>query len=277
MSRFSMKARSWSLKVSFTSRSSIRSASLLVSKRSCSCLCSSLNMVAIAPPSTPEATDNGAATALAPRESPASRSGTVSATGTGEARMSLKLVGAGLGRTGTHSLKLALEQVLGAPCYHMSEVFEHLDHVPTWHAALRGEQVDWQPVLGDYAAIVDWPGAGVWRDLAAAYPDALVLLSTRSDAASWLKSARSTILGNGPENKMEDDPSLPGFVPMVRDMFARFEPNWRDDDAALAAYERHNDQVRREVPAERLVEWQPRDGWGAPGGGPGGGPPGRTV
>lgn len=60
---------------------------------------------------------------------------------------------------------------------------------------------------------------------------------------------------------MEDDPSLPGFVPMVRDMFARFEPNWRDDDAAVAAYERHNAAVRSEVPAERLVEWQPGDGW----------------
>src|SRR4051812_50222125 len=71
----------------------------------------------------------------------------------------MRIVGAGLGRTGTHSLKLALERLLGDPCYHMAEVFEHLDHVPTWHAAIRGETVDWQPVLGGYAAIVDWPGA----------------------------------------------------------------------------------------------------------------------
>ena len=88
-----------------------------------------------------------------------------------------------------------------------------------------------------------------------------MLLSTRSDAATWLKSARATILGNEAENKLEDDPSLPGFVPMVRDMFAKFEPNWRDDDAAMAAYDRHNEEVRREVPPERLVEWQPGDGW----------------
>jgi len=173
----------------------------------------------------------------------------------------MRIVGAGLGRTGTHSLKLALEQLLGQPCYHMVEVFEHLDHVPTWHAAIRVEQVDWQPVLGNYAAIVDWPGAAVWRELAATYPDAPVLLSTRRDAATWLKSARATILDNGPENKLEDDPSMPGFVPMVRDMFARFDPGWRDDDLAMAAYDRHNDAVRREVPAERLVEWQPGHGW----------------
>lgn len=173
----------------------------------------------------------------------------------------MRIIGAGLGRTGTHSLKLALEQLLAAPCYHMSEVFEHLDHVPTWHAAIRREPVDWRPVLGGYAAIVDWPGAGVWRELAATYPDTLVLLSTRRSAETWLRSARATILGNGPENKMADDPSMPGFVPMVRDMFARFEPDWRDDSAAMAAYERHNAAVRREVPAHRLVEWQPGDGW----------------
>ena len=175
--------------------------------------------------------------------------------------MTMRIIGAGLGRTGTHSLKLALERLLGAPCYHMSEVFGHLDHVDTWHAAIRGERVDWQAVLGGYAAIVDWPGAAVWRRLADAYPDAPVLLSTRRDAATWLKSARATILGNGPENRMEDDPSLPGFVPMARDMFASFEPRWRDDDAALAAYERHNAGVRRDVAPGRLVQWQPGDGW----------------
>jgi hypothetical protein len=173
----------------------------------------------------------------------------------------MRIVGAGLGRTGTHSLKLALEQLIGMPCYHMSEVLQHLDHVPTWHAAIRGEPVDWEPVLGGYGAIVDWPGAAVWRRLAAAYPDAMILLSTRRDAATWLRSARATILGNGPDNAMEDDPSLPGFVPMARDMFASFEPGWRDDDAAMAAYDRHNDAVRRAAPADRLFEWQPGDGW----------------
>jgi len=173
----------------------------------------------------------------------------------------IRLVGAGLGRTGTHSLKLALERLLGEPCYHMAEVLDHLDHVPTWHAAIRGEPVEFEPVLGSYAAIVDWPGAGVWRQLAAAYPDAPVLLSTRRDAATWLNSARGTIMNNGPENKMEDDPSLPGFVPMIRDMFAAWQPDWRDDEAAKAAYDRHNAEVRSEVPPQRLVEWQPGDGW----------------
>ena len=115
--------------------------------------------------------------------------------------MTLRIVGAGLGRTGTHSLKLALERLLGQPCCHMSEVVQHLDHVPTWHAAIRGETVDWSPVLDGYAAIVDWPGAACWRSIAAAYPDAVVLLSTRADAETWYRSAKATILGDIPEEE----------------------------------------------------------------------------
>ena len=173
----------------------------------------------------------------------------------------IRVVGAGLGRTGTASLKKALERLLGAPCYHMQEVFEHLDHVPLWHAAIRGEQVDWSRILTGYAAIVDWPGAACWRSIAAAYPDAVVLLSTRADAETWYRSAKATILGDVPDEVKEAQPELAEFGAMVGDMFASFDPNWRERDAAIAAYERHNAAVRAEVPAGKLVEWQPGDGW----------------
>lgn len=173
----------------------------------------------------------------------------------------LRLVGAGLGRTGTASLKEALERLLGAPCYHMKEVFDHLDHVPLWHAAIRGADIDWSRVLAGYAAIVDWPGAACWRSIAAAYPDALVLLSTRADAETWHRSAKATILGDVPDEVKAAQPQLAPFGDMVGDMFAAFDPDWRDRDAALAAYDRHNAAVRAEVPADRLVEWQPGDGW----------------
>jgi hypothetical protein len=173
----------------------------------------------------------------------------------------IRVVGAGLGRTGTASLKEALERLLGAPSYHMSEVFDHLDHVRTWHAAIRGETVDWSSLLSGYAAIVDWPGAACWRSIAAANPDAVVLLSTRADAAAWHRSAKATILGDVPDEVKAMQPELAAFGAMVDDMFAAFDSNWRDRDAAMAAYERHNSAVRAEVPAERLVEWQPGDGW----------------
>ena len=162
----------------------------------------------------------------------------------------LRVVGAGLGRTGTSSLKDAFEQLLGAPCYHMREVFEHLDHVPTWHAAICGEQVDWSRVLDGYAAIVDWPGAACWRSLAAANPNAVVLLSTRSDPETWWRSATATIFGDVSDEEKAARPELTEFGAMIGDMFASFEPRWQDRGAAIAAYERHNASVREEVPVE---------------------------
>jgi hypothetical protein len=174
----------------------------------------------------------------------------------------IRVVGAGVGRTGTASLKEALERLLGGPCYHMREVFDHLDeHVPVWHAAIRGEPVDWSTVLDGYVAIVDWPGAACWRSLAAAYPDAKVLLSTRNDAETWWRSASATIMSEVSPEDEAAHPELHDFGRMVHDMFAAFEPGWKDPAAAMAAYERHNAAVRSEVPADRLVEWQPGDGW----------------
>src|SRR5262245_37383650 len=120
--------------------------------------------------------------------------------------MSLKVVGAGVGRTGTHSLKVALEQLLGGPCYHMVEVFQHPEHVPAWTAAMKDEPVDWAPVFKDYVATVDWPGGGVWEQIYAANPDAKVLLSTRDSAATWWKSASNTIfVAMGAEKPPGDD------------------------------------------------------------------------
>ena len=89
--------------------------------------------------------------------------------------MPLKVVGAGVGRTGTASLKLALEQLLGGRCHHMLEIINDPAQVPGWTAAIDGRDVDWQELLSGYVALVDWPGASFWREISAANPDALVL------------------------------------------------------------------------------------------------------
>lgn len=171
--------------------------------------------------------------------------------------MALRVVGAGLGRTGTLSLKTALERLLGGPCYHGSEVFTRPDHVQTWTAAARGEPADWHALFDGFHATVDWPAAAFWEELSAAYPDAIVLLSTRESVDSWYRSAHETIFQYAP---------LTGTAPVLT-MFsavlnARFTPNAQDADAAKAAYERHNAHVRATAPRDRLVEWTPRDGWG---------------
>jgi hypothetical protein len=174
--------------------------------------------------------------------------------------MTLRVVGAGLGRTGTHSLKVALEQLLGGPCYHMVEVFGHPEHVPMWHAAMEDRPVDWDAVFDGYVATVDWPGGGVWQQIYAKYPDAKVLLSQRDSADTWWQSASNTIFV-----AMGDTSSLGGneeWAAMARAMMNRFSPDWQNEDAAKAAYEAHNANVRATVPADQLIEWQPEFGWG---------------
>ena len=172
--------------------------------------------------------------------------------------MTLRVVGAGLGRTGTHSLKLALEQLLGAPCYHMAEVFEHPEHVPLWDQATRGEMPDWDALFDGYAAAVDWPMAAFWREIADAYPDALILLSVR-DADSWWKSANATIFQA--TQRIAADESMREWHEMVMRLFHRLGGDITDEAAMKAAFLRHNDDVRRTAPKDRLLEWQATDGW----------------
>lgn len=175
--------------------------------------------------------------------------------------MALQVVGAGLGRTGTHSLQLALQRLLGAPCYHMMEVFGRPDDIPVWQAAAEGAMPDWAAFLADYRAVVDWPAAAFWAELHACFPDAVVLLSVREDADAWWRSAHDTIFALG-ARPIPDDPVFAAQMRMVDELLTRrFTPDWQDARAAKAAYERHNEAVRTAVPRARLLEWRPGDGW----------------
>ena len=166
----------------------------------------------------------------------------------------LKVVGAGLGRTGTMSLKLALERLLGQPCYHMIEVFSHLDHIPLWAAASRGESVDWSSLFDGYGAAVDWPASAFWPELNAAYPDALVILSYR-DAESWWKSASSTIFR---KHNSEDSE----WNSMIDQLFEhKFVSDRSDREACIAAFNQHNERVRNANLGSRLLEWKASEGW----------------
>ncbi len=175
--------------------------------------------------------------------------------------VTLRLIGAGLPRTGTSSLRDALRHLLDAPVYHMSEAFAHPEHAPTWVAAIRGDLPVWDELLVGYAAGIDTPFSTCWRDLAAAYPDAPVLLSHRGSAEAWYRSMDVTVLARTRDMlAMEDDadPMVPLFRVMFDDVFS--DP---DDPAdVMAGYERRLLQVRAEIEPERLIEWQPADGWG---------------
>jgi len=169
----------------------------------------------------------------------------------------LRVIGAGLPRTATHTLRTVLPTLLGGPCYHMVDVGEHPEHLAVWQSALDGDPPDWTAFFADYAAAVDWPASAFWRELADAFPSAVILLSTRTDGATWWRSADATIMGG-----LRDPNFDPGMLRMDTDLWRRtLCPSWDDPAENAAAYERWVDDVRRTAPADRLVEWQATQGW----------------
>ncbi len=169
----------------------------------------------------------------------------------------LQVVGAGVGRTGTHSLKLALETLLGGTCHHMVEVFAHPDEVPVWTDAIDGRPVDWGELMKGYTAQVDWPGASFWPELSAANPDALVILSVR-DPDAWFTSCSDTIFAGMSTMVEGGDEWMKALVRLFNE---RFSDEIDDRAAMTAAFERHNEAVRAAIPEERLLEWTASDGW----------------
>lgn len=164
------------------------------------------------------------------------------------------MVGAGLGRTGTYSLKLALERLLGGRCHHMAEVLADPErHLALWGPVLRGEEVDWEEVFAGYVAQVDFPGAAFWPEISEAFPDAVVVLSTRP-AEAWYRSAASTIF------RLDDRHGSSPFRDVWHERFG-FGDRFDDREDMIAAYERHNAAVRSSVAANRLLEWTVGDGW----------------
>ena len=176
--------------------------------------------------------------------------------------MALKVVGTGFGRTGTNSLKLALEQLGFGPCYHMFELRDHPERLPFWESAARGEMPDWDVVFDGYAACVDWPAARFWREIAAHYPDAKVLHSVRP-AESWIKSVHGTIYPSlrdralqppGPRRKRQN---MSWEIVVEQTFDGRLD----DPEHAMAVYRAHTEAVRRAIPAGRLLVYDVAEGW----------------
>lgn len=176
--------------------------------------------------------------------------------------MTMRVIGSGLGRTGTKSLKAALELLLDAPCYHMVECFERPDHPALWQRAIAEGDVDWPMLLDGYAAAVDWPAAACWKEMADAFPDAIILHSERP-ADAWFRSADRTIFEGFKKPRAEwDEPGTNAWWDMAITMFEqRFTPDFLERDAAMAAVEAWNADVRATAPADRLVIWETGAGW----------------
>ncbi len=176
--------------------------------------------------------------------------------------MGLKVIGVGLGRTGSVSLKAALAQLGIAPCHHMTEVLAHPGTADGWLAALEGAGAGVESLLSRYVATMDWPSLAFWRRTISAYPDAKVILTTR-DVQSWFESIETTILRRLRASEALEWSSLGSQRQMalraIRDV--TFHGNIHDARHVRETFLNHNEAVRRAVPKARLLEFSPGNGW----------------
>lgn len=170
--------------------------------------------------------------------------------------MAMKVIGAGLGRTGTTSLKAALVKLGFNRCYHMSEVLIQPEAMPLWLDAAAG-QPDWNRIFAGYQATLDYPGCSVWREIAAFYPEAKILLSVR-DPERWYDSARETIFSDA---WIATTRGTPGAAFFDRLVYAEISDRIGDRDFMIDYFRRWNDAVIAAVPADRLLVYDVADGW----------------
>ena len=186
--------------------------------------------------------------------------------------MSLKVIGAGFGRTGTLSLKTALDELGFGPCHHMTEVFNNPWQIPFWQAAIEEKPVDWHTLLADYQSTTDWPCCAFYEQLMQAYPDAKVILSVR-DPEKWYESVRATIYRS---STMSRSPLLRLFIltnPMLKSVIGTsrmirtliwqntFHNNFEDKEYAISVFNQHNEEVTQHVPADKLLVFNVKEGW----------------
>lgn len=170
--------------------------------------------------------------------------------------MTLQVIGAGLGRTGTLSMKLALEKLGFGPCFHMTELITDFSRMPAWLQAAEGAP-DWDTVFDGFVATVDYPGCTYWRELAEHYPSARVLLTVR-DPDGWFESTQATIFSQRSRAMLAASPLADFFHKAV---WGGFADRIEERDFMTAAFERHNEEVRRSIPEERLLVYEVGSGW----------------
>lgn len=174
--------------------------------------------------------------------------------------MTLKIIGAGLGRTGTYSLRAALNQLGLGPTYHMAEVMAHMAvQLPLWQAVLKG-QPDWAAIFKGYGSAVDWPTSGYFRELSKAYPDAKFILTLRSPE-SWAASFSETIYALCAA-KDQAPPHMQAWLDMAIGVISKSGfPAGLNMDQLAKAFTAHNEAVKATIPAKNLLVFEVAQGW----------------
>ncbi|WP_436762247.1 sulfotransferase family protein [Streptosporangium sp. V21-05] len=185
----------------------------------------------------------------------------------------MRVIGAGFGRTGTLSLKTALERLGYGPCHHMKEVIERPEQIRRWLALAEGRPVSWDELLRGYDSCVDWPSAAYWRELAGHFPEAKVVLTVR-DPQRWLASMNATVLGRRGRGRGWGGRAMRGLSSVLgTDLaaFARmttltveervFHGRCEDPASLLRTFQEHIDEVVAAIPPGRLLRFEVGQGW----------------
>lgn len=186
--------------------------------------------------------------------------------------MSIKVIGLGMGRTGTSSLKLALQKLGYGACYHMKDLINNPADVRYWKEIDRYGETNWQSLFGNYQSAVDFPTIGYYKDILRAYPDAKVILTVRDDE-SWYKSAIQTILNAEPGflDKIKMSFRLP-FSSRLRSLMQVFKlskkfwlknigNDYKDKEKAIRFFRQWNEQIKQEIGEENLLVYNVAEGW----------------
>ncbi len=179
--------------------------------------------------------------------------------------MTLKVIGAGFGRTGTRSLKTALEELGYVRCYHMVEIVKNPSHLKRWADIMQGGNADWDSLFQGYQAAMDWPVAAYYKDLMNVYPEAKVILTVR-DPDSWYRSIMTTLYqaGRGFFGRVTRIiPSVHQFLTAMEKAIWQgvFHNRLEDKAHAVEVFKNHIEEVKRVVPRERLLIFEARHGW----------------
>ena len=173
----------------------------------------------------------------------------------------MKVIGAGFGRTGTMSMQAALE-LLGYRCYHMQEITEDPRHLPAWHALVGGTApMDWQTLFERYEATVDFPACIYYRELLQAFPDAKVVLTVR-DPERWFESFLTLQQTTDRFRIFHFIPRARRFLNFVDLLLGKVFSDPRDRHICVEVFNRHNEEVQRHVPPDRLLVFRVQEGWG---------------
>ena len=174
--------------------------------------------------------------------------------------MFTRVIGLGVGRTGTFSMKLALEQLNFGRCHHMEEVDARSpEQISVWASAANGK-VDWKKAYAGYNSAVDWPTAAFCRERATAYPDAKFILTIR-DPERWHASFSQTIVPLI-QPTAKTPPELLPFLKMVMAVVQKTGfriPSTKEE--ILTAFHRHIEIVTQTIPADRLLLFDVKHGW----------------